>query len=296
MKKYQSNGKLLLTGEYALLDGALSLAIPTKLGQGLSVKPTDEKGFFWKSYTNDKKIWYESQLFTNSSDETTRILEKILETAMELNPKFQAEIQNVSVETTLDFPRDWGLGSSSTLINNIANWAEVPVYALFFKSFAGSGYDIACAHSNSPLLYQLNDGKPVSYPVFFAPKFKEKLFFVHLNRKQNSREGIERYKKIKKSKKKLIQNITEITENIVRDISYEAFCEILLEHETYISEYIQLETIKNKLFSDFQGTIKSLGAWGGDFILATGEEAYVKKYFPEKGFHTILSYSDLFFE
>lgn len=37
-KLFYSNGKLLLSGEYAVLDGALSLAVPTKYGQLLSVK------------------------------------------------------------------------------------------------------------------------------------------------------------------------------------------------------------------------------------------------------------------
>ena len=34
---YYSNGKLLITGEYVVLDGATALAIPTKYGQSLCV-------------------------------------------------------------------------------------------------------------------------------------------------------------------------------------------------------------------------------------------------------------------
>ncbi|MEQ3661167.1 MAG: GHMP kinase, partial [Flavobacterium sp.] len=35
---YYSNGKLLLTGEYVVLDGAKALAVPTKFGQSLSIE------------------------------------------------------------------------------------------------------------------------------------------------------------------------------------------------------------------------------------------------------------------
>ena len=38
-----SKGKLLLTSEYFVLDGALSLAIPTKLGQDLLVEKNLKK-------------------------------------------------------------------------------------------------------------------------------------------------------------------------------------------------------------------------------------------------------------
>ncbi len=57
------------------------------------------------------------------------------------------------MNTHLDFPRDWGLGSSSTLINNVAQWAQVDPFDLHFKVSNGSGYDIACANEDSPIVY-----------------------------------------------------------------------------------------------------------------------------------------------
>jgi len=38
MASFYSNGKLLITGEYLVLDGAKALALPTKYGQGQIVK------------------------------------------------------------------------------------------------------------------------------------------------------------------------------------------------------------------------------------------------------------------
>ena len=54
-----------------------------------------------------------------------------------------------------------------------------------------------------------------------------------------------------------------------------------------------MDSIKNILFKDYQsGAIKSLGAWGGDFILVTGNKQNMK-YFAEKGYNEIIPYKDL---
>ena len=293
MTSYKSNGKLLLTGEYVVLDGALSLALPTKLGQSLHVTPSKEKGILWKSFTNKKSIWFEEKLFLQSSNSIAKTLEKIILCAKELNPYFLSNDEELVVETILDFPQNWGLGSSSTLIDCIAQWARVNPYKLLFNSFGGSGYDIACARAHSPLLYQLNNNTPKIYPIDFQPLFSDKLFFVHLNRKQNSREGISQYRKFKKNKTKIIKEITEITENILRTPSEIAFCELLKEHEEIISKCINTSPIQIQYFSDFEGVTKSLGAWGGDFILAVGEHDYIYSYFISKGFKTILPFKEI---
>ena len=59
MNNFYSHGKLLLTGEYVVLDGALSLAIPTRFGQDLLVKPIENSILLWKSYDENKAIWFE---------------------------------------------------------------------------------------------------------------------------------------------------------------------------------------------------------------------------------------------
>lgn len=293
MISYKSNGKLLLTGEYVVLDGALSLALPTKLGQSLHVAPSKEKGIRWRSLTNEKSIWFEEKLFQQSTNPIAQTLEKILLCAKELNPDFLSKDEGLVVETILDFPQNWGLGSSSTLIDCIAQWAKVNPYKLLFDSFGGSGYDIACARAHSPILYQLNNSVPKAYPIGFQPPFSDKLFFVHLNKKQNSREGISQYRKFKKSKSKIIEQITEITENILRNPSESAFCELLKEHEEIISQCINTPPVQTQYFPDFEGVTKSLGAWGGDFILAVGKRDYVYNYFISKGFETILPFKEI---
>jgi hypothetical protein len=46
------------------------------------------------------------------------------------------------------------------------------------------------------------------------------------------------------------------------------------------------------LFSDFDGAVKSLGAWGGDFVLAISNEDPTT-YFKSKGYETIIAYKDM---
>ena len=295
MKKgnhFFAHGKLLLTGEYAVLDGALAIALPTQYGQEMHITPSEREGIFFRSLTQKGIPWYEGQLFVGDTNPITQTLERILSQAQRMQANFLTD-QSVRVETKLDFPREWGLGSSSTLISMIAQWAEVDPYELLWNSFGGSGYDIACARASSPILYQLTEGKAKVYPIYYNPPFATSLFFVYLNKKQNSREGIALYQGLKKNKRPLVTQLSQLTEEIYRTHSLDTFSKLLSEHEAVLSSYLRLPTVKDSLFKDFSGTIKSLGAWGGDFVLAIGEESYIKEYFISKGMQTILPFTQM---
>ena len=207
------------------------------------------------------------------------------------NPKFINESEGYHVETHLTFPRNWGLGTSSTLINNIAQWLDIDAFELLNKSFGGSGYDIACAQNDSAILYQLENGKPISYFVPFQPKFSENIYFVYLNKKQNSRTAIENYRK-KAISKSAIFEINKLTTEILTVNDIHSFAEAINKHEQLLSEILEIETVKNQFFDDFDGAIKSLGAWGGDFIMVVAENN-PENYFKNKGFEVVLSYQDM---
>ncbi|HLV15656.1 MAG TPA: GYDIA family GHMP kinase [Xanthomarina sp.] len=298
-KTHYSNGKLLLTGEYVVLDGALSLAVPTSFGQSMEVKPLDEPKVIWRSLDYKNNLWFKTEIkiknlhsgLNQFTDGYTLRLFEILQAVNQLNP----EILNSGhlVETKLTFPQDWGLGSSSTLINNIANWAKVDPYKLLELTFGGSGYDIACAQFNKPITYQLgNNIKRTVKEVDFNPSFKDALYFVHLNKKQNSREGIAHYKANKTNKTEEIKEVSNITTEIISCTNLSDFQELINNHEQLVSKIIQQIPVKVKLFPDFIGAVKSLGAWGGDFILVTSEDN-PERYFKQKGYTTILPYSEM---
>ncbi|WP_343330755.1 GYDIA family GHMP kinase [Polaribacter staleyi] len=311
MKNYYSNGKLLLTGEYLVLDGAKSLAIPTKFGQDLVVENIQEPQIIWGSFTHTGACWFEAVFdlqklrlvnctFNSDREGNGEVIAEtlldILEEAKKMNPSFLKSENGFMVKTNLTFPRNWGLGTSSTLINSIAAWAKVDAFKLLWNSFKGSGYDIACAQNDTPVFYQIENKKPVVAPVKFNPSFKENLFFVHLNQKQDSKEGIAKFREhldcARHDIQQKIKRISEISDAFLKVESLEKFEALIVEHEQIISSIIKLKPVKEKLFPDYFGAIKSLGAWGGDFVLVTGN-ADTPTYFKNKGFTTILRYQEM---
>ncbi|MBT8261805.1 MAG: GHMP kinase [Bacteroidia bacterium] len=299
MQTFHSNGKLLLTGEYLVLDGALALAIPTVYGQSLSVSNSERIEVSWTSLDMDEHAWYkgvfslkDNKIMSSSMDETSELLLKILRKARQLNPDFLDGEEGYSITTKLNFPRNWGLGTSSTLINNIAQWAEIDGFKLLSESFGGSGYDIAAAQHESPILYSNKADKPVSTPVRLPWKFTDRLYFIHLNIKQDSKEGIALYRKITVDKSKVLSAISALTLKIVACEELTEFTTLMEEHETIISQLLGLPKVKDKLFPDYPGLVKSLGAWGGDFILVSGDASKMK-YFTDKGYPTIIPFTDM---
>jgi mevalonate kinase len=133
---FYSPGKLLLTGEYVVLDGAISLAVPTKLGQTLSISPIFDEVLRWKSLDVNNKIWFEADFTLNahlnvSTTSTNPIalrLVEILQVLCDLNDHFKENFKGIEAITKLEFPNNWGLGSSSTLINNLASWAHIDAF------------------------------------------------------------------------------------------------------------------------------------------------------------------------
>lgn len=305
--RYYSNGKLLLTAEYLVLEGATALALPTKFGQDLVVEPISETELIWSSFDHQKQCWFEavyslpklqitSATFISSvegnKEMIAEVLQIILYEAQKLNPEFLRGEKGYRVITHLSFPRNWGLGSSSTLINNIASWANVDAYALLKNAFKGSGYDIACAQHNSPIWYRLEEGQPVVKTVKFHPKFSENLFFVYLNKKQNSRESIHLFHAKRGDLQKEIKEVNLLTKAMTKTSKLKNFEKYIKKHEDIISGILEIPKVKDLYFSDYFGAVKSLGGWGGDFVLVTGNSD-TPDYFKLKGYKTVIPYAEM---
>ena len=301
VNQFHANGKLLLTGEYFILDGAVGLALPTKFGQSLTVdsltssEGLEEKGITWESIDDKNNIWFEAkfsealEIISATDNEIAATLKNILEHC-------KLRTQNSKLITKLDFPQNWGLGSSSTLISLLAQYANVDPYELLAKTFGGSGYDIACATAKSAITYQITTrDSRLTTEIRFNPSFKENLYFVYLGKKQNSREGIQHYKNLTLDKTEYIEQISNITQKIILANELDEFCYYMDVHENIVANVLNLPKVKDIYFSDFPGSIKSLGAWGGDFILVASDEdaLTINKYFVDKAFPTILSYNEM---
>ena len=300
-KKFYSNGKLLITGEYLVLDGAKAFALPTKKGQNLIIEDGNNNEIIWKSYDADGSIWFEDTLLfasissgiTDENESVKATLITILHEAYKLNPDFISNSNGYNITTELGFPKSWGLGTSSTLINNIAQWLQIDAFTLLKNSFGGSGYDIACAQNDNPIVYHLDQGVPSIEQVTFNPPFINHLYFVYLNKKQSSKNAIAAYEMNKKnSLGKTISNNNDLTAQILEATTIQSFATALQKHEIAMSILLETATIKESLFPDFDGIIKSLGAWGGDFVMALSEN-HPAEYFATKGYETIVAYEDM---
>jgi mevalonate kinase len=295
MPSYYSHGKLLISSEYAVLDGAKALALPTKLGQRLEVTNRNTKNINWKSFDCQNNLWFKTSLsiphFKPSIENATaQQLSQCFQAIHELRPHLFENQKGLEFISHLEFPQNWGLGSSSTLINNLAQWANVDAYKLLALTFGGSGYDIACAQNPYPITFQKNLKSSKIEKAVFNPSFKDKLFFVHRNQKQDTRVAIAAYQALKNSKNLDFSELNIITNALLQHSTLEVFESLITEHENLIGKLIQQAPLKTTHFSDYNGAIKSLGAWGGDFFLASGNE---QKYFKDKGYNTIIPFKEM---
>lgn len=301
-QEFYAHGKLLICGEYVVLDGVKSLAFPTVFGQKLSVKNNTCSSHFveWKAFNLLGKKWMDVRLDRHfhicnfSADEEAFMLQKIFRECVVLNPTFLQTSASWSVETHIDFNRNWGLGSSSTLISCMARWANVSPYLLLEKTFGGSGYDIACATANAPILYALVKSAPKVIEVKPGWSFTDSLFFVYLGKKMSSRKAISTYTKIPSASKNL--NFFESkTEEILGAKSLEDWEFHIDEWEKNMSVLLALPTVKELYFDDKKIAAKSLGAWGGDFCMISWKESKdeLSLYLKEKGFNTFFAFNEI---
>lgn len=304
---YYGRGKLLLSGEYFVLDGAKALALPVSMGQSLSVRyaPSFDPILYWKSFDHEKKVWFEARFefwhfncLDANPHEAVAFLQKILRQVRRHNPHFLRDEVDVFVETFLEFPLAWGLGSSSTLVHNIAAWAYVDPFKVITDVTSGSGYDVAAAQSDGPIMYQRTQDGPIWYHSSFDPPFKDQLYFLYSGRKQDSAFAVTYYVGQNDLRSKIsekVAEISEITDQMEQAKSLEDFEKLIWGHEQVVSKSLKLERFQDRYFPDFWGQIKSLGAWGGDFLLVTSSRSCMetKRYFLEKGFSVLIPYSEM---
>jgi mevalonate kinase len=302
MNSWYSNGKLMLTGEYAVLRGAASLAIPVKYGQSLIVNQYPGDSFLNFETEVQGNKWFKAVFdpltleLQHSTDEfKAKYIQSIVLAARQLNPLFLSNARIINAKAQINFNVEWGLGSSSTLISNIAWWANVNPFELNKLVSNGSGYDIACARSEKPIIYSIIKNNATFEQVEYQPTFANQLFFVYLGQKQATEQSIKRFNEETVVSKSDIYEISDLTYAFASCQNVNELIHVINIHENIIGKILGIEPIKSSMFSDFKGTVKSLGAWGGDFCLAatTENDIYVNNYFENKGLTTIFKFNDM---
>jgi len=299
LSTYRANGKLLLTGEYLVLHGAKAIAVPLKVGQQMVVSiQNNSELLHWHAFYNNQ-LWFSCELNpydfsvqNTSHTEKSEVLSQIFRTIKTLNPDSQP-LAGTSFETTLESNPEWGLGSSSTLVSLLAQWSGVAPLQLNELVFSGSGFDVACATADGPILYVRN--KPTESIVLDYP-FADQLFLIYSGRKKRTATEVSAFLKGKKVSEQLVEEASLLTDEFLRCRDQNEFNLLIRMHEALISKLIDRIAIKPELFADFKGEVKSLGAWGGDFFLASSNKwtfEEVRKYFENKGLMTVFKWNDL---
>jgi mevalonate kinase len=303
MPEYRSNGKLLITGEYFVLNGATALVLPLKFGQSLSVKQmrTEKPLIYWDSdqygrnWFHAKFSKYDFSILETTDRQIAKYLRKIFQAIGTINSEIFKSDKSLLFNSNIEFNRDWGWGSSSTLLVNLARWADVNPPELNSKITNGSGYDILAAMNQQPFLFNRKEGNHLTEQVILNPSITDHIYFVYLGIKQKSRNEVIRYRKLGTPAETLIHRISEMSRNLAWCSAINEFNELIKEHEQTISNYIHRDTIQKSQFADFQGTVKSLGAWGGDFIMmtCTRSKEYLSNYLLKKGFDTFFTFNEI---
>lgn len=283
MRSYFAPGKIMLTGEYLVMNGFDSFAFPTKMGQWLDVyefDTPDELSDFIVFQAKDfqDNVWFETKLLLPDFQpieihHVENILVNRLCGIFKLAENdFWTSGRSFRLETRLEFNRVWGLGSSSTLVKLMSDFLNVDPFKIQFEIFGGSGYDVAIAKLQKPLLYWLtSDEMNWNYWKLNA-ELTEKWFVVFYGKKMDSRSSL--------------ANVQDELNQIAEDDFYTAQFDKILNNTKVATDLISLESsleMYQMLLSQSlmlptpyellgikptnKGLCKWLGAWGGDMIL-----------------------------
>lgn len=292
--KFYASGKLLLFGEYLVLRGAECLAIPLKYGQTLEVTKRIDLKISWSAKANET-IWF-SAVFskeleiieTSDIAKANRLSEILIFLKSQNNAIFQS---GINIETQTDFPTAWGFGTSSTLVSLLAQWSGVNPYQLLNESFGGSGYDVACATANTPILYKADNRK--TRPVDLAKAVTSKILFVYSGKKQETSPEVKRFNKLEIASD-TIEKTDRIISTAVKSTEIETFENAMDASEDMLSGILNLPTIKQEKFANYPFAMKSLGAWGGDFFMVSyRNEIEARRYFKDLGYNVQFNYDEL---
>ncbi|MCO6459971.1 MAG: hypothetical protein J5I59_01090 [Saprospiraceae bacterium] len=280
---YSARGKLMITGEYLALKGSRCLAWPTISTHSLLLTPVSgpADNLIWNAADFDNQPWFDAlfdtrnniEIISASDMEVANKLASILNAAIVLCGKNILKSGSFQVETRIGWPMNWGMGSSSSLLVNIASWFQIDPFRLQQETIGGSGYDIACALSDQPIIFQRGK-KLLASRVHRPAILSEHGGLAYLGQKADTASSIVSFEeKIQgKDLSTRIDLINRLTYHILDAPTISHLNKAIAIHEETIGFLLGVDPIKNRLFPTFDGMVKSLGAWGGDFILFSGNK------------------------
>ncbi|MFH0757632.1 MAG: GYDIA family GHMP kinase [Bacteroidota bacterium] len=304
MKSFHAHGKLLISSEYMVMHGATALAVPLNLGQTLDLIPRERSGSFLWNATTPEGLWFSARIspaslsiLDTTDPEMAGRLVRLLRACISLQPEFQEEMFRYDVITSLDFSPDYGFGSSSTLIALMADWAGINPLDLHFEVSDGSGYDVACALAEGPILYTLRNGSPRYQPALFNPAFRDQIYFAWLGHKQSTAPHLKEIAGTIRPDYETIRTFSQFSQDMLHADTLDTFREIMEKHEATLSGILGMEKVASR-FEGLPGSVKSLGAWGGDFVMIATDANLktIMEYLKQKGIKKVYPYNELVHE
>lgn len=299
VETYYSQGKFLITGEYLVMAGAEAIVLPINKGQYLKIFEAEDENLHWQSFYKEQ-AWFEAifdpesfEILKTSDQQSTAYITSLLKNAAQLSNK-RKTLRNISIRTELEFDKEWGMGSSSTLLVNLSYLFDINAFDLHSKVSHGSGFDVAAALSDFPVRYRIRKNNREILPVHMPELFFDHTYFIYLGEKADSGIAVEDFHSRNKDLKMPVKYINEITAQFTELEDVQELSNITGEHEEFMGKVLCLESPTNH-FPDYSYGMKSLGAWGGDFIMAVnpnGKEE-VEQYFKHKGYTLIFSANEL---
>ena len=301
-------GKILLSGEYVVLDGATALGLASRMGQSMAVFRGSQPGCLrWIALDHLHNPWLQANYrivdgqwsvgeVSAAASESADMLQNWLQAAWTLMARpgdgsasgyGEASWNDIlhqeglTVQTQLDFARSWGLGSSSTALALLAQWLGVDARRLYALTTNGSGYDLEVALQNSSILYRLPEGRPITnslsadpfepivQPIPYRLPQGGRLWLVDPGGKQISAKEVVRYRKLDKNQRMAcVEEISSLSVALATCQDVTMMMDCFEQHDGVLEKLLGQPCLQRSAGNGFPGRLKSLGAWGGDLFLA----------------------------
>lgn len=250
----------------------------------------------WRCFDKDGRCWlsvlFEKSLEIINCTDTAKavIIQRLLKFIRQKKPAcFKGNLQ---FRFDLDFDRMFGFGTSSTLIALLSQWSGVDAYELSAQSFFTSGYDVAAATAKYPFIYSMQNRLEQTFA--FPEGIVGNLLFVYLGDKQSTFSRVKSFNQLGKGQESDVQEMNRIVDAALACKNIEEWEKLMEESEQLLSPLLNMEPVQKALFDDYPFKIKSLGAWGGDFIMATCRDVDgCKRYFTNKNKSIFFTFSEL---
>jgi mevalonate kinase len=265
----QAPAKILLFGEWAVLEGAPAILQSLSVFFKTSLKKTDSNSLILKHQNEEFHFSNENQKIPEFWSLTLKILKSF-------NKNFYNDhYKGYTLETQSDWKISEGLGSSSALFltlflidqklsqnktysNSNELWEKIwPAYQ---KVFQGSGADLAAQVFGGSIVYRKGQADKISLSK------PEDLIILHSGKKLNTQNALKKQYIQAQWSNKIEKSVLDFLVHRDWEKTIEEHRRLLCEKNIMRDEFqnILLETQKSNLIK----TMKSTGAGGGDAFLA----------------------------